>query len=52
VLHADVDAGVVLETAERRQQSGMLLVGRDHLIAAAKVETRQDRVDAVGGRAG
>ncbi len=47
----DVDTRA-LQSPERRQQTRVLLVGGEHLVAGAQVEAREDRVAPVGRRAG
>ena len=47
-----LDAVQVLGSPERRQQTRVLLVAGDDLVAWLQVESREHRVDTVGGRAG
>src|SRR5437763_3295128 len=45
-------AAIAARAGQRREQSGMLLVAHENLVAGAQVEAGEHGVDAVGGRAG
>jgi hypothetical protein len=48
----DGDSRLGFERRERREQTGVLLVGRDDVVAAAELHAVQDHVHPVGRRVG